>query len=103
MKGRAKGDKIGALLLPGGQWTSHDLRRSGATLMGELGVDGDTIERCLNHIEQNRIKRTYQRQSNAQAMLEAWELLGTRLELLTNLSADNVVTIESATREKTAA
>lgn len=103
MKGRAKGDKIGALLLSGGQWTSHDLRRSGATLMGELGVDGDTIERCLNHIEQNRIKRTYQRQRNEQSMLEAWELLGTRLALLTNLSADNVVTIESATREKTAA
>ncbi len=102
MKGRAKGDKIGALLLPGGQWTSHDLRRTGATLMGELGVDGDTIERCLNHTEQNRIKRTYQRQRNEQAMIEAWQLLGTRLAVLT-ADADNVVTMESAAKKKTAA
>ena len=53
LKGRAKPTCV--LLLPGGQWTSHDLRRTGATLMGELGVSGETIERCLNHTEQNRI------------------------------------------------
>lgn len=99
LKGRAKGNKIGALLLPGGQWTSHDLRRTGATMMGELGVDGDTIERCLNHTEQNRIKRTYQRQRNEQAMIDAWQLLGTRLALLT-IEANNVVTMESAARKK---
>lgn len=40
----------------------HDLRRTGATIMGELGVDGEVIERCLNHVEPNRRKRIYQRQ-----------------------------------------
>lgn len=103
LKGRAKGEKMNALLLPGGQWTSHDLRRTGATMMGELGVDGDTIERCLNHKEQNKMKRTYQRQRNEQAMIDAWNVLGTRLALLMNAGADNVVTIESVTRAKTAA
>lgn len=103
LKGRAKGEKINALMLSGGQWTSHDLRRTGATMMGELGIDGDTIERCLNHKEQNKMKRTYQRQRNEQAMIDAWNVLGNRLALLMNVDAGNVVTIESVTREKTAA
>lgn len=102
LKGRAKGDKLGALILSGGEWTSHDLRRTGATTMGELGIDGDTIERCLNHTEQNRIKRTYQRQRNEQAMIEAWQELGIRLAVLTS-GADNVVTLESAKKQQTAA
>lgn len=100
LKGRAKPTCV--LLLPGGQWTSHDLRRTGATLMGELGVAGETIERCLNHIEQNRIKRTYQRQRNEQAMAEAWKLLGERVALL--VSGDsNVVTMTKKRKSKTAA
>ena len=52
----------GALLLSGGGWIPHDLRRTGATIMGELGVIGEVIERCLNHVEQNELKRIYQRQ-----------------------------------------
>nr|WP_246257800.1 hypothetical protein [Pararobbsia alpina] len=55
-----RSEHIDALTLPGGRWTPHDLRRTGATLMGELGVHGDVIEKCLNHLEQNKIKRTYQ-------------------------------------------
>lgn len=91
LKGRAKPSCI--LLLPGGQWTSHDLRRSGATLMGELGVAGDVIERCLNHVEQNKIKRTYQRQRIEQAKADAWQLLGERLALLVT-KQENVVAIK---------
>lgn len=91
LKRRAKPTSV--LLLPGGQWTSHDLRRTGATLMGELGVSGETIERCLNHVEQNRLKRTYQRQRNEQAMADAWQLLGDRLEILVN-NIENVVTMK---------
>ncbi len=61
--------------------------------MGELGVAGETIERCLNHVEQNRLKRTYQRQRNEQAMADAWQLLGDRLEILVN-NIENVVTMK---------
>ncbi|WP_409322932.1 tyrosine-type recombinase/integrase, partial [Pseudomonas putida] len=32
-----------------GEWTPHDLRRTGATLMQELGVNLDIIDRCQNH------------------------------------------------------
>lgn len=66
----------------GERWTPHDLRRTGASLMAELGVLPDVIERCLNHTEQNRIKRTYQRYSYASEMRAAWELLGERLRQL---------------------
>lgn len=73
-----------ALVLPGGKWTPHDLRRTGATLMGSLGVLPDVIEKCLNHVEQNKMKRIYQRQELKQEQAAAWQLLGERLELLTD-------------------
>ncbi|MGF6904560.1 tyrosine-type recombinase/integrase [Paraburkholderia sp. GAS348] len=81
---------IDALVLPGGRWTPHDLRRTGATLMGELGVHGDVIEKCLNHLEQNKIKRTYQRAVRQQEQADAWRVLGARLELLVD-NPSNVV------------
>lgn len=93
MKGRAKADKGEALVLPGGKWGPHDLRRTGATLMVALGVLPEVAERCLNHTEQNRVKRTYQRHSYEREMREAWRLLGKRLELLTRTKAGNVVTL----------
>jgi integrase len=72
-----------ALILPGGNWTPHDLRRSGATMMTALGVLPEVAERCLNHTEENRVKRTYQRHSYDKEKREAWQLLGERLDLLT--------------------
>ncbi|HSD39042.1 MAG TPA: tyrosine-type recombinase/integrase [Rhodocyclaceae bacterium] len=68
-----------ALQLTGGKWTSHDLRRTGATLMVALGVIPEVAERCLNHIEENRIKRTYQRHSYENEMRDAWDRLGRHL------------------------
>lgn len=87
---------IGTLTLPGGLWTPHDLRRTGATLMVMLGVLPEVAERCLNHTEENRVKRTYQRHSYEPEMREAWRLLGERLELLTG-DADNVITFQRKT------
>ena len=69
-------------MLTGGPWTPHDLRRTGATMMGELGVIGEVIERCLNHVEQNKLKRIYQRHELKAEKREAWRLLGERLQLL---------------------
>ena len=72
-----------ALCLPGGKWTPHDLRRTGATMMTALGVLPEVAERCLNHTEENRVKRTYQRHSYTKECSEAWEKLGSRLQDLT--------------------
>jgi len=84
-----------ALELPGGKWTPHDLRRTGATLMGMLGVRPDVIEKCLNHVQQNRLVRIYQRQELKDEQAAAWKLLGERLELLLN-PVDNVVLLHKA-------
>lgn len=80
----------GALRLSGGRWTMHDLRRTGATMMSALGVLPDIIERCLNHTEENKVKRIYQRHGYEAEQREAWRLLGERLELLLR-DDDNVV------------
>jgi integrase len=82
-----------ALALPGGKWTPHDLRRTAATMMVQLGAAPDVVEKCLNHVEQNRMKRIYQRHDYAAEMKQAWRLLGQRLDLLTRVDADNVVTM----------
>lgn len=68
------------LALPNGKWTPHDLRRTGATLMGELGIRVEVIEKCLNHTEQNRLIRIYQRQEQRDQMRMGWALLGTTLQ-----------------------
>ncbi|MFA5924788.1 MAG: site-specific integrase [Methylococcaceae bacterium] len=80
-----------ALVLTGGKWTPHDLRRTGATMMGDLGIAPDVIEKCLNHTEENKVKRIYQRQKMELEQAQAWRVLGDRLNLLVNADASNVV------------
>lgn len=94
MRGRTK--QTNALALAGGKWTPHDLRRTGATLMAELGVLPDVIERCLNHTEQTKVKRIYQRAQYEAPMREAWQKLGQRLELLNNKPINVVTLIRAA-------
>lgn len=89
MKGRSS--KNATLVLPGGHWTIHDLRRTASTIMGDLGIKPEIIDRCLNHKEQNRVRRTYQRYSYQSEMKEAWELLGKRLQGIT--AAEDVAVI----------
>lgn len=71
-----------ALVMPGGRWTPHDLRRTGATLMVSLGVIPEVADRCLNHLEQNRMRRIYLRHDYAVEMKDAWQRLGMRLSML---------------------
>lgn len=91
MMGRSK--QTEALVLDGGKWTPHDLRRTGATIMGSLNVRPDVIEKCLNHIEQNKIIRVYQHQTLIPEQQEAWRLLGERLEILSRNIGENVITL----------
>lgn len=95
LAGRVK-DVDKALSLPGGDWTPHDLRRTGATLMRALGADSDVIERCLNHSKKETLKRIYQRPDWTTQMRDAWVLLGDRLALLST-KHDNVVILKTGT------
>jgi len=88
-----------ALILSGGRWTPHDLRRTGATMMVSLGVLPEVVERCLNHREQNRVKRIYQRHDYKKEMRAAWQLLGERITALVAVkNAAMVVALQSRKR-----
>ncbi|WP_179283310.1 tyrosine-type recombinase/integrase [Bordetella genomosp. 9] len=65
--------------LAGGRWTQHDLRRTAATLMGELGFSKEVIDRCLNHKEPGKVTRTYQRQQMMPQRRAAFDALGAYL------------------------
>lgn len=77
LKGRAT--RTASLALSGGRWTAHDLRRTAATLMAQLGVSGDVIDECLNHVIESRVRRTYIRDRRPQEQAQAFERLGERL------------------------
>ena len=80
LKNRSKDTE--ALLLPGGRWTAHDLRRTAATLMAELGVGGDVIDECLNHMIESRVRRVYVRDRRVAEQARAFEALGSKLALI---------------------
>jgi integrase len=65
--------------LLGGHRTPHDLRRTAATIMGELGIAPDVIDRCLNHREAKKAMRTYQRQKMLPQRKAAFEARGAHL------------------------
>lgn len=85
-----------ALILANGDWTPHDLRRTGATMMQALGVAPLVIEKVLNHVEPNKLKRTYQTHDYADEKRDAWHLLGQQLERLTPRLKDNILHLRSA-------
>ncbi|WP_409295403.1 tyrosine-type recombinase/integrase [Pseudomonas sp. KCJK8670] len=63
-----------------GEWTPHDLRRTGATLMQVLGVNLDIIDRCQNHqFGGSKVRRHYLHYNYAKEKSEAWRILGEHL------------------------
>ena len=66
-----------------GEWTPHDLRRTGATMMQELGVTLEIIDRCQNHLlGGSKVRRHYLHHDYAKEKTEAWQLLGDRLQTI---------------------
>ncbi len=63
------------LILSGGTWTPHDLRRTAASSMQSLQINPYIIERCLNH-RPDKITATYIPQDPELDMYEAWEAWG---------------------------
>ncbi|WP_353630730.1 tyrosine-type recombinase/integrase [Achromobacter xylosoxidans] len=74
------------LVLAGGKngnWTTHDLRRTGATMMQGLGVSLDVIDRCQNHvISGSKVRRHYFHYDYDKEKASAWNKLGERLDLI---------------------
>ena len=68
------------------EWTPHDLRRTGATMMQKLKprIDRDVINLCQNHVIGTKNDRSYLLDDYADEKREAWQRLGYRLEAILN-------------------
>jgi integrase len=88
LKGRRNDDSLVLNKGKSGEWTPHDLRRTGSTMMSELKVIGLVRNLCLNHSIGTKIDQTYDLHDFADEKREAWQLLGDRLEAIL---AENVV------------
>jgi integrase len=56
-------------------FTVHDLRRTGSTLLNEVGFDADWVEKCLAHVDRRTSRRVYNVAEYAHArihMLQEW-------------------------------
>jgi integrase len=78
-------------------WTWHDLRRTCATGMGNLGVQPHIIECCLNHIGGFRagVAGTYNRSSYWPEMVDAFDRWDAHLRVVVS-GAGNVLTLRRA-------
>jgi integrase len=62
-------------------WTRHDLRRTGATLLGEMGEIPDIIEAALNHtVIHSALAATYNRSRYRPQVAAALQRLGDALD-----------------------
>jgi integrase len=62
----------------GEKFTPHDLRRTAATRMGDMGVTGEIVEKLLNHVEPKK-RRVYNRSDYAKEKRAAIDLWGEHL------------------------
>lgn len=64
-----------------GEWTPHDLRRTGSTAMQALGIELHVIDRCQNHVlEGSKVRRSYMHHDYFEEKRNAWHALGEYLE-----------------------
>ena len=71
---------VDALVLTGGRWTPHDLRRTCATWMVQhCGVSEVVANYCLNHQPADHMARVYIRAEYGARMIAAWQALGEEL------------------------
>lgn len=72
------------LVLGDEDWTPHDLRRTGATMMQQLKVPRDVINLCQNHVIGTKVDRVYLLDDYADEKHQAWHKLGDRLNEILN-------------------
>jgi integrase len=80
-------------------WTLHDLRRTMATRMADLGVQPHIIEAVLNHISGHKsgVAGIYNRSTYAAEKRAALDLWGSRVQtLLARAEGANVTTLKRA-------
>jgi integrase len=88
LKNRSKA--CDALVLEGGHWTAHDLRRTTSTMMSQLGISSDVINECENHIKQG-MSAVYIQDRREAEQAKAYDAVGQRLAELVALANKNVM------------
>jgi integrase len=83
---------------PQGHWVLHDLRRTAATRMADLGVLPHVIEEILGHISGHKagVAGIYNRSTYAAEKRQALDRWAAHLEALVAGQASNVVTLKRA-------
>jgi integrase len=75
---------------PLARWTTHDLRRTGRSLMSRAGVTPDHAERCLGHVISG-VRGTYDRHAFEQEKAAAFEALARLVSRIVHPPDGNVV------------
>jgi integrase len=93
---RAK-KSLDAKLKPKEEWTLHDLRRTAATRMSDLGVQPHIVEAVLNHVSGHKagVAGIYNRSAYAKEKREALELWANHLRVIVaKASGANVTSLK---------
>lgn len=80
LKGRTTSNQ--SLIIGKTSWRPHDLRRTAATIMQELGIAPNVVMKCLNQSAYDPLIETYQRAFLKEKQQEAFTLLGNHLNSL---------------------
>ncbi|MGJ7506845.1 tyrosine-type recombinase/integrase [Variovorax sp. GT1P44] len=82
LKNRTNDDSLVLSKGTTGEWTPHDLRRTGATMMQKAGVNPDVVDRCLNHVLPggSKARPSYLQHDYAPEKRAAWDVLGREIE-----------------------
>lgn len=82
LKNRRNDDSLVLAEGRNGNWTPHDLRRTGATIMETLGVEDKIIDLCQNHAIHtgaHKVRRHYLHADNGPRMRRAWDMVSEHL------------------------
>ena len=83
LKGRAHDNSLVLAGGANGNWTPHDMRRTGATMMQANAVSLEVIDRCQNHVMAgSKVRRSYFHHDYAIEKRDAWVLLGGKLQVI---------------------
>jgi integrase len=77
------------------EWTLHDLRRTVATRMADLGVQPHIIEAVLNHVHKAGVAGIYNRSAYSKEKREALDLWAHHLQVIVaKASGANVTSLK---------
>lgn len=73
-----------SLVVGDSEWTPHDLRTTGATMMQQLDISREIINLCQHHAIGSQVDRHYLLHDYKDKQKDAWEKLGMRIQEILN-------------------